>query len=82
MPPKPSTVPMRVSVEMVVPATPLRSRNFVCATFGKLSGHDSRGMSRIGVENCSRRWFSHASMAGARKRVRGDWYVPLASKPP
>ena len=51
MPPKPSTVPMRVSALMVGPGAPWRIRNFDWSTLGKFSGQDSRGTSRIGVEN-------------------------------
>ena len=72
IPPKPSTVPMRVRAEIVGSRTPLRSSNLDWATLGKFSGHVSRGMSRMGVPNCSARCASHALMAGQRLRVRGE----------
>ena len=61
---------------------PDRISNFDWATLGKFSGHVSRGTSRIGVPNCSRRCSSQASMAGQRFFVRGDTYRPWSSKPP
>ena len=79
--PKPSTVPMRVSDEIIGPRTPSRSRNFDCATFGYTSGHNSSGDSRISVPNCSRCACCHASIAGTRYFVRGDTY-PLCVYPP
>jgi hypothetical protein len=75
-------VPMRVSALMVEPGAPWPIRNFDWATLGKFSGQDSRGTSRIGVENCSTRCASHASMAGHRFFVRGEQYRPCPSNPP
>ena len=73
MPPKPSTVPMRVSVEMVGSGTPLRMRNLDWSTLGKFSGQRLEGdvEDRRG-ELLDRAAASHASMAGQRLSVRGD----------
>jgi len=70
--PKPSTVPMRVRALMVGSGAPARISSFDCSTLGKFSGQVSSGTSRIGVENCARRWSSQASMAGHRYLVRGE----------
>ena len=72
MPPKPSTVPMRVSWEMAGWRTPLRSSSLVWATLGNCSGQVSRPMSSTGVPKSSTRLASQASMAGTRLAVRGD----------
>src|SRR5262249_40207921 len=80
--PKPSTVPMRVSDEVIGPRTPSRNKYFDCATFGKLFGHWSSGDSRISVPTCARCDFGPAVIAGTRYFVRGDTYVPSDVKPP
>ena len=72
MPPNPSTVPMRVRELMVGPGTPFCSKNLVCSTFGKFSGHVSSGTSRMGVPKVADRCSSHARMAGHRFFVRGE----------
>ena len=77
MAPNPSTVPIRVSAVMIGSGAPWRMRNFDCSTLGKFSGQVSRGTSRIGVENCSTRCSSQASMAGTRYFVRGRDVVAL-----
>ncbi len=82
MAPNPSTVPMRVRAVTMGSGAPLRIRNFDWSTLGKFSGQESRGTSRIGVENCSSRCSSQAPMAGNRFFVRGETYTPFSSNPP
>ena len=73
MPPNPSTVPIRVRAAMTASGAPARIRSLDWATLGKFSGQVSSGTSRMGVENCERRWSSQASMAGHRLlRAGGD----------
>ena len=71
--PKPSTVPMRVSVAMSGSGTPLVMRWRAWATFGKLLGpgverHVERSRCRTARVFCA----CQASMAGTRNFVRGD----------
>ncbi len=80
--PNPSTVPMRVSAEIVGSGAPWRMRYLDCSMFGKFSGHVSSGMANGSIPDCSSRRSSQATIAGARNRVRGETYVPSSSKPP
>ena len=70
--PKPSTVPMRVSVAINGSGTPDVMRWRAWATFGKCSGHVSSGTWIGSVPNVAVCWASQASMAGTRCRVRGE----------
>ena len=72
MAPKPSTVPMRVSAEIVGSGAPLAMRNLDCSTFGKCSGQVSSGMSSGSVPNCSRAAPPTPRWPGPRNRVRGE----------
>ena len=72
MAPNPSTVPMRVSDEIVGPGTPLRRRSFDCSTLGNDAGQVSSGRCSGAVPDRATRCASHASMAPARKRERGS----------
>ena len=70
--PNPSTVPIRVRAMMTGSRTPWSRRYFDWATDGYDAGQRSRGTSRSSVPNCSTWLRCQASIAGTRKRVRGD----------
>ena len=70
--PKPSTVPMRVSVAMRGSGTPARIRKRACSTLGKERSHHSSGTSISSVENRALFCSPHALIAGSRNFVRGD----------
>ena len=70
--PKPSTVPMRVSVAMSGSGTPALMRWRAWATLGMCAGQVSSGTCSTSVPNSSVCCACQASMAGTRCFVRGD----------
>ena len=67
---------------MIGSRTPRSSRKRDCATFGAGAGHVSSPASSSSVPKSARCCACHAAIASLRKRLRGEWYSPSASRPP